>query len=45
MLDDRGGPGDREQAGLLLGQALEAAVAYGCGSLERRVRTEMSGDR
>jgi class 3 adenylate cyclase len=41
MLNDRGGPGDREAAELLLGQALEAAVAYGCENLERRVRTEV----
>jgi tetratricopeptide (TPR) repeat protein len=38
MLLDRGGPGDGERAGDLLAQALEAAVAYGCRALERRVR-------
>ena len=38
MLLDRGEPGDRERAEALLGQALEAAVTYGCGELERRVR-------
>jgi tetratricopeptide (TPR) repeat protein len=38
MLDRRGEPEDGEGAGLLLDQALETAVAYGCKSLERRVR-------
>ncbi|HET6997364.1 MAG TPA: AAA family ATPase [Solirubrobacterales bacterium] len=38
-------PGDREQAERLLEQALEAASAYGCRSLEWRVRAEMPGGR
>lgn len=37
MLRRRGGPGDRDRAERLLGQALEAAEAHGCASLERRV--------
>lgn len=41
MLKDRGEPGDRANAELLLEQALEAAVTYGCKNLERRVRTEI----
>ncbi len=45
MLDDRGGPGDREQAELLLGQALEAAATHGCKNLERRVSAVISGNR
>ncbi len=39
MLWNRGGPDDREGAEALLSQSLEAAIAYGCSSLERRVRT------
>jgi tetratricopeptide (TPR) repeat protein len=45
MLLDRGRPGDRKRADALLEQALEAAVAYGCRSLERRVRTALPGER
>lgn len=40
MLKDRGRAGDYERAEPLLGQALEAAVAFGCGNLERRVRAD-----
>jgi class 3 adenylate cyclase/tetratricopeptide (TPR) repeat protein len=39
MLLDRDGPGDRESATALLEQAHEAALAYGCAALERRVRS------
>jgi hypothetical protein len=41
LLRERDEPGDREEAELLLGQALEAAVTYGCRNLERRVRAEL----
>ncbi len=43
MLNRRGREGDRERAEMLLGQGLEAAVAYGCRNLERRVRAELDG--
>jgi class 3 adenylate cyclase/tetratricopeptide (TPR) repeat protein len=45
MLKDRGGKSDRERAQRLLSQALEAAIAFGCANLERRVRADLVSDR